>query len=598
MKAEACSIFLVLLLICALSCFPISSSEYPSRDSSSPYVLHYQLIQRKIFVSITWSLYVFYKSQPHAIYGLSDYWRFITPTAVEPIANILMRLSQDEEEFANMVLSVVHQIPYSRSGLKYPVETLLENNGDCGALSILAASLMAAGSLDVALIYYELPNASHMAVGVSLAKTPTRLKANFKPRGYLCNGKRYWVAECTGSGWHVGEERDDLKGAPVKLIPINRFGEAPAKVAASLDDPPMQSSISLNVPPQAIQINGSIFTFTVLGRIAPAVIADVVLYMSRDASSWALLGKARTNISGIYNLSCRLSAPGIYYIVAGWSGCNGLSGSDSPTLIILTGPRPLIQFQGPLFNYTFLRWGLSEWELQAARGMDTYILLDMMYTGIMIDAEFMILRGEQPPLDYETLENLQMIRLPEDFDMQVRDQLALILNVHNKSVSLKGLSIHDIKTLPAEVKIHNLTHLIAIGRPYRLTIEEHLPLDDLEGMAIFGLYGPALESTITLDGAVHVILLASIRNSLMVLRAPSFSRTPTPTMQVETHHQENPLSTPPIWPAIIAFSATFLAAWIIKRKRSKKTRYKIKAAHNCYHLARITLRNSCALTCC
>jgi hypothetical protein len=139
--------------------------------------------------------------------------------------------------------------------------------------------------------------------------------------------------------------------------------------------------------------------------------------------------------------------------------------------------------------------------------MDTYILIDMMYTGILVDAEFIILRGSQPPLDYEMLENLQMIRLPEDFEMQVRNQLALIVNVNNKSISLKGLSLHDIKKLPAEVKIHNLTHLIAIGCPYRFAIEEHLPLDDLEGMAIFRLYGPDLEITITLDSAAHVILL-------------------------------------------------------------------------------------------
>lgn len=53
---------------------------------------------------------------------------------------------------------------------KYPVEVIVENEGDCDLLSFVAASIMMAGGLDIVLLYYE--SQKHMNVGVNLTHAP------------------------------------------------------------------------------------------------------------------------------------------------------------------------------------------------------------------------------------------------------------------------------------------------------------------------------------------------------------------------------------------------------------------------------------------
>src|SRR3989304_44308 len=126
-----------------------------------------------------------------------------------------------KSHFANAVLAVVRQVSYVRSMVKYPVEAIVENSGDCDVLSLLAASIMKAGGLDVVLLYYKGLNPSHVNLGGYLPHTPVYRSWWINPIGFEYNNKTYWVAEATPLGqWKVGERPELLANSKAYIIPL------------------------------------------------------------------------------------------------------------------------------------------------------------------------------------------------------------------------------------------------------------------------------------------------------------------------------------------------------------------------------------------
>jgi hypothetical protein len=90
-------------------------------------------------VSVFSSLYDYYVGKDHTLRSELDLGKFVTPYAVKPVADSLWTLYQDDEDFANGALMIVHQIPYQASApQKYPVETIAANEGDCDLFSFIA----------------------------------------------------------------------------------------------------------------------------------------------------------------------------------------------------------------------------------------------------------------------------------------------------------------------------------------------------------------------------------------------------------------------------------------------------------------------------
>jgi hypothetical protein len=81
------------------------------------------------------------KAETHTITDEFQYSNFVTPTAVAPIAqNIRNLTSKDtygDEEFANAVLASSSKFPYVESDIRYPIETIVDNKGDCDTVSLL-----------------------------------------------------------------------------------------------------------------------------------------------------------------------------------------------------------------------------------------------------------------------------------------------------------------------------------------------------------------------------------------------------------------------------------------------------------------------------
>ncbi|MCL0071918.1 hypothetical protein M1N51_01730, partial [Peptococcaceae bacterium] len=90
---------------------------------------------------------------------------------------------------------------------RYPLETLVDQKGDCEDTSILLASILDAMGFDVALVYVAPP--AHMVVGVT--------GENLSGFYYEYSGRKYYYLETAGPGWVVGEVPWEEHRAPAKL---------------------------------------------------------------------------------------------------------------------------------------------------------------------------------------------------------------------------------------------------------------------------------------------------------------------------------------------------------------------------------------------
>ena len=191
----------------------------------------------QLTISITQTLYEYYLNKDHLLAHNYDLSKFVTPSPLEPVASDLWSIYSNEEDFVNGVLMVTHQISYKESGpQKYPIETIIENEGECDLFCFIAASIMKAGGIDVVLLLYE---EEHMAVGVNLQHQPKWARTDIY---YITfEEKKYYIAECTGNfdgGWRVGECPDMIQGAQARVIPLDDMELfAPDKVSSSYSTP-------------------------------------------------------------------------------------------------------------------------------------------------------------------------------------------------------------------------------------------------------------------------------------------------------------------------------------------------------------------------
>ena len=165
--------------------------------------------------------YSFYKSQPHLIEEYEDYISFVTidELAIIEIGLKLREISQekgfDNLTEVNFVMSFTQSLKYSEDNVtsgvgeypRYPIETLIDQTGDCEDTSALLISLLESLGYEAAMIL--IPEAwdgyGHAAVGVSIEGA--------SGVNYILNEKQdnevsYYYAETTAPGWKLGEIPD------------------------------------------------------------------------------------------------------------------------------------------------------------------------------------------------------------------------------------------------------------------------------------------------------------------------------------------------------------------------------------------------------
>ncbi len=137
-------------------------------------------------------------------------WSDPESDVIEEMANDLWQVCNgDEEVFVNLAVQLVHQMCYNvTSYTKYPIETVVEESGDCDNLAVLTASILLAGGFDVIILLVRTESGGHCMLAVSLDSPPDDLFDYGRSNHwyYEYNDEKYWLIEATwgdpgGGGW-------------------------------------------------------------------------------------------------------------------------------------------------------------------------------------------------------------------------------------------------------------------------------------------------------------------------------------------------------------------------------------------------------------
>ena len=404
-----------------------------------------------LYTSVPPSLYDYYRGKTNSVNSDRDYSKFVTPEAVQSLAdnirNITRNKPSSDEEFANNVLALVHQIPYSVSNIKYPIETLADNSGDCDLLSFLAASIMNAGSLDVVLLVYRDLNPAHMNIGVHLPYTPVYDEPEIEVTGFEYNNKTFWVAECTPTGnWKVGDQPDCFATSKPVVIPIeNDEDPSPAHVSSSLNKPLIPSAVSVNLSLE--NTNGKNEGVIVIsGSISPQYSGkEVLMYVSHDGGYSYTILKTVTENLGNYSIPCKVPSSGTYTIRTSLIDFSGYASSDSETVTVFVGSystgisENVAEYQySDEPNGTFSFNGNAGYKL-SSRGSKAFLKSRLTGSNVSLSGEFMILN---------TLQNMtngvQTITLPEMKQTIIRyRRQPLLITIPERTIKVQESALEN-----------------------------------------------------------------------------------------------------------------------------------------------------------
>jgi len=281
----------------------------------------------RLNITIPQSLYLYYNQKSHFVFSPRDFGRFVTPYPLQPVADRLRQITNSTEDFANAVLALVHQIDYVQvEPSKYPIETLMEGQGDCDLFVYIAASILEAGGVPVALLFYR--DLKHMELGVGLDEAPVNARQDIYSVTY--EGKKYYVAETTGSswryGWRVGECPPKYQNATSEVIVPTNMEQTPiSQVSATIQqlDP---STLTLQLSTSIALQNSYI---TINGQILPTQAGENVTFQARNSGEWFMIGQAQTDEAGKFSFDWFVKEEGIVEIQAFWEGNDYLNGSSS-----------------------------------------------------------------------------------------------------------------------------------------------------------------------------------------------------------------------------------------------------------------------------
>ncbi len=174
-------------------------------------------------LSVYQSMYDYFKEMPrpytmnYSVYVTNPLDDPYVDRLVENINKAAAKENYSEYQTVEFAIAFVQSLPYTVDSAtspfdeypRYPIETLVDNGGDCEDTSILLASIL--DSMGYGVILINLPN--HCAVGVKGGD-------NIYGTSWTYEGEKYFYIETTDSGWSIGELPDEYAGASAKLYPM------------------------------------------------------------------------------------------------------------------------------------------------------------------------------------------------------------------------------------------------------------------------------------------------------------------------------------------------------------------------------------------
>lgn len=581
-----------------------TSGNYERTFTFSVQYGHFQS-SHTLYTSMPPSLYDYYNSRNPIIQDDTDYAKYVTPTTFQPIADTIQNATANalysDEQFANAVLELVRQINYTKSPVKYPAEAIIENTGDCDVLSLLAASILKAGGLDVVLLYYKGLNPSHMNVGIYLPNKPVYRSWWIPPTGFEYDNKTYWMAEATSRGeWKVGDRPELLTNAKPYIIPVNNSAKtSPGQISASLDKPLIPTSISITLSSDNPSFNETDRSLTITGETSPTQPEkNVTMYVSQNGLPIKTL-KAETDEQGNYTFTWNLNTTGVYHIKTSWSDSSDYAGSDSETLTILASDEPVVGEDSASQDAFTPAYSLP-YQNFISQSAKELLKSNLTGTGVYLSGEFIILGNNQtaPPRNQTiTRKIIYVVRNPRtrEYVTIVREeqipvieettinQLGLILQQNgdnNYSASVRVLEDQDLSKITEKLDENNPAFMNAsqVTRENTWYKLEATISNNATNAKLFEQNGTLLRDIVSEDKALNFneigILMAYEPGEVVAFKNLKVETLDQPVPQI-TYNQKpvNELErlTPYISPVITLTPIVAIIAYAWSKKKRNKT---------------------------
>ncbi len=205
----------------AVASLPLSAAPLSAETIDLDYTWYYNGRKCAVSLSIPESMYEYYsekkraETEDYSIYVTHPYDDEYINTIVQKMNFIALDRGYSEIEKINLIISFVQSLPYTSDNVttpydeypRYPLETLVDNGGDCEDTSILTASLLESMNYDLILINPP----GHMAVGVNVDTYGSY---------WTFDEKQYYYLETTSVGWEIGDIPDDYNGVSAYLYEL------------------------------------------------------------------------------------------------------------------------------------------------------------------------------------------------------------------------------------------------------------------------------------------------------------------------------------------------------------------------------------------
>jgi hypothetical protein len=230
--AKLCSAILIVVLFPCTFCSVVKAQDdYYHQD----FRWSYNGSEWTLSLDIPKSTYELYKNVPvsnrlnYPTFGYS----YLTTTndaylkmVAEKLEEVSSREGYGSYDEVGFVLAFIQSLPYTSDSVtsdydeyaRFPLETLVDNGGDCEDTSILFATLTLI--MGYGTVYINPPD--HYAVGV--------LGENLPGSYYVYNGKTYYYCETAGDGWEIGGLPSEYRNAEVTIYEINVNEQCPHSV--------------------------------------------------------------------------------------------------------------------------------------------------------------------------------------------------------------------------------------------------------------------------------------------------------------------------------------------------------------------------------
>ena len=212
---------LAFLLLSALPCVAHTVIEEGDHYAVS-HKWNYLKKQWQCSINIPVELYQYYQGRRHVSddmvqFVLSDHDRGCIRSLVNSFREGGIEAGYSDRENMGNVIKFVQTLRYvsdmdskgTDDYVRFPIESLVDGEGDCEDMAILAAAILHEMGYSVLLVV--LPD--HLALAIAYDE---ELDGTYYPY----NGSKYYFLEVTHPGWDIGQIPDTFKKSKASLVPL------------------------------------------------------------------------------------------------------------------------------------------------------------------------------------------------------------------------------------------------------------------------------------------------------------------------------------------------------------------------------------------